>query len=421
MNLETAELDRRLTDPGAFASEGVPWEVFRELRATDPVHWTEGHLSRGFWSVTRHADIQSVLRDPDTFSSERNGMILPVTREAEKATPESKGCGIVMFNSDEPRHRDIRVQFDRVWSVSEVRRVEDMTRRIIREVLAAAAPQGQCDFVRDVAMRIPVEAICELMGVPIEDVDKILGFAHMAMFPADPEYNTGDVGETSMRGFALITEYCTKLALQRRETPTDDVSSVVGNLRLYDHPLTDAELGWNASQFVLGGLETTRNALSGGVLMLMEHPDQFELLRSDPSLIPGAVEETLRWVSPGTHLLRTATKAVELGGKQIQEDDWVVLWLCSGNHDEAVFEKPEAFDITRNASRHVAFGHGPHFCIGRNLARMEMRIFFEELGRALPNMRLAGPVERVASNQLAGIKSMPITFTPSTPGYLDAA
>ncbi len=218
--------------------------------------------------------------------------------------------------------------------------------------------------------------------------------------------------QTAMMGGMHLFTYCLELAKQRRENPGHDLLSVIGNARLDGELLNDMEIGHNAVMFVLGGLETTRNAISGGVLELMRNPDQWRRLAQEPALMSSAIEEILRWTSPITHIMRTATRDFDWRGRKIRDDDWIVIWNPSANRDEDVFADPYRFDIARTPNYHLAFGQGEHFCIGSHLARLELRLMLEEVMRRMPDIRLAGEVERLTSIQVAGIKHMPVKFTP---------
>ena len=399
------EFDRHLTDPDRFKA-GVPHEIFSRLRVEDPIHWTVGHLSRGFWSITRYKDIETIYLDPQTFSSERQGIVLPPTRESEAVPPEAKGCGLVMFAVDPPRHRDYRRLFDPKCAEKTIATFESCVRRVIKEVIASVG--DSCDFVHDLALHVPSIVICEFMGIPEEDRRPLMRWTEQAIFPADEDLRVGSRVESAVNGFEKVTQYSLELALKRRAQPTDDLTSTIANGRIDGELLSDAELSWNVAQFIMGGLETTRNAISGGTLAFIQNPQQLRLLRNDPSMMKSAIEEILRWSTPSTHNLRTATRDVEFNGHEIKENQWVVLWLASANRDENFFADPFKFDITRKNNRHMAFGHGPHFCMGRLLARLEIKIVFEELLRAFSSIELAGPTEYVASNLIAGLKRMPV-------------
>ena len=276
------------------------------------------------------------------------------------------------------------------------------------------ASRGECDFVVDVAARLPMGIICEMMDIPRANWESMFKWGNMVIGGEDPEYQVGGSAMgTAMEGGMQIFMLCSELAKYRRDHPGQDLLSVIATARLDGELLNDMEIGHNAVMFVLGGLETTRNAISGGVLELIRNPDQFKRLAENPSLMPTAIEEILRWTSPITHIMRTATRDFEWRGKKIRDDDWVVIWNPSANRDQDAFPDPYRFDITRNPNYHLAFGQGEHFCIGSHLARLELRLMLEEVMRRMPDLRLAGEVERLTSFQVAGIKHMPVAFTPS--------
>jgi cytochrome P450 len=403
-----------LTDPECFARQD-PHPVWQRLRTEDPIHWTTGRrIQRGFWSITRYEDALTVYRDPITFSSQRYSVGLPSNSEAEAMlSPEMRGCGQMLIGTDPPRHSAMRRQFNGAFLPRAVAQLEASGRRIVSEVLDAVAGRGECDFVVDVAARLPMAIICEMMAIPRADWESMYKWANMVIGGEDPEYQVGGSAmQTSMMGGMHLFTYCLELAKLRRDKPGRDLLSVIGTARLGGELLNDMEIGHNAVMFVLGGLETTRNAISGGVLELMRNPDQWERLAQNPALMPTAIEEILRWTSPITHIMRTATRDFEWRGRRIHDDDFIVIWNPSANRDEEVFADPYRFDITRTPNYHLAFGQGEHFCIGSHLARLELRLMLEEVMRRMPDLRLAGEVERLTSIQVAGIKHMPVKFTP---------
>jgi cytochrome P450 len=402
-----------LTDPECFAKQD-PHPVFKRLRAEDPIHWTTGRISRGFWSITRYEDALTVYRDADRFSSQRYSVGLPSNPEAEMAiSPEMRGCGQMLIGTDPPRHNAMRRQFNGAFLPRAVAELESSGRRIVSEVIDAVAPRGECDFVVDVAAQLPMAIICEIMAIPRADWQSMFKWANMVIGGDDPEYQVGGSAmQTSMEGGMQLFMYCVNLAKQRRDNPGGDLLSVIGTAKLEGALLNDMEIGHNAVMFILGGLETTRNAISGGVLELMRNPDQWKRLAQNPALMPAAIEEILRWTSPITHIMRTATRDFEWRGRKIRDDDWIAIWNPSANRDEEVFPDPYRFDIGRKPNDHLAFGQGEHFCIGSHLARLELRQMLEEVMRRMPDLALAGEVERLTSIQVAGIKHMPVKFTP---------
>jgi cholest-4-en-3-one 26-monooxygenase len=403
-----------LTDPECFAKQD-PHPVFKRMRAEDPIQWTTGRISRGFWSITRYEDALSVYRDAETFSSQRYSVGLPSNPEAEQMlSPEMRGCGQMLIGTDPPRHNAMRRRFNGSFLPRAIAGLESSSRPIVSEIIDGVAPRGQCDFVVEVAARLPMAIICEMMAIPRADWESIFQWANMVIGGEDPEYQVGGSAlNTSMEGGMQLFMYCLNLAKNRRDNPGGDLLSVIGTAKLDGILLNDMEIGHNAVMFVLGGLETTRNAISGGVLELMRNPDQWKHLAQTPALMPTAIEEILRWTTPITHIMRTATRDFQWRGRQIHDDDWIAIWNVSANRDEEAFADPYRFDITRNPNYHLAFGQGEHFCIGSHLARLELRLMLEEVMRRMPDLRLAGEVERLKSFQVAGIKHMPVAFTPS--------
>ena len=403
-----------LTDPECFARQDFH-PFFKRLREEDPIHWTQGRLKRGFWSITRYEDALTVYRDPLTFSSQRYSVGLPSNQEAEQMlSPEMRGCGQMLIGTDPPRHNAMRKRFNDSFLPRSVAQLEASGRSLVGEIIDAVASRGECDFVVDVAARLPMGIICEMMDIPRANWESMFKWGNMVIGGEDPEYQVGGSAMgTAMEGGMQIFMLCSELAKYRRDHPGQDLLSVIATARLDGELLNDMEIGHNAVMFVLGGLETTRNAISGGVLELIRNPDQFKRLAENPSLMPTAIEEILRWTSPITHIMRTATRDFEWRGKKIRDDDWVVIWNPSANRDQDAFPDPYRFDITRNPNYHLAFGQGEHFCIGSHLARLELRLMLEEVMRRMPDLRLAGEVERLTSFQVAGIKHMPVAFTPS--------
>lgn len=405
------DLDRQLTDPDFFRT-GNPHATLRRLRLEDPVHWTQGDLSRGFWSVTKYADVAAVAADPRTFSSQAAGVALPSSRQMEQISPQAMGCGESMIMTDPPRHIAMRKAFNRIFLPRAVAAQEASGRKLVAEILAEVLPRGQCDLVVDVAVKLPMAFICEMMAIAREDWERMYLWGNMAAGAEDPEFQVGSALDTRREGNSSIFKYCAELARERRGGGGEDLLSVIGNAEIDGRQLNWRELGHNGGLFVLGGLETTRNAISGGILALIENPHEAQRLRSTPSLMHSACEEVLRWTSPITQLMRVAMRDVEVRGKKIREGDRVVIWHASANRDEEVFPDAFRFDVGRSPNEHLAFGRGEHFCIGAHLARLELRLMLEAVLREMPDIRLAGPIERLRSNVIAGIKHMPVRFTP---------
>src|SRR5215469_3848668 len=326
-------IDVALSDPGFFVDHD-PHPLWKELRENDPIHWTEG-LGKPFWSVTRYDDIISVVGKPTLFSSAYL-IGLPSSPEMEQVTPEMLGSGEMMLMTDPPLHGAMRRAFNRLMLPRAVGRFEIPGPQLVTEILDEALSRGECDFVLDVAARLPMAFICEIMGIPRSDWSDMFKWGNMIAGNEDPEYQveSGSPVDTRMEGTVSIGKYCANASLERRGGDGEDLLSVLGNARINGRLLTDRELAHNGLLYVGAGLETTRNAISAGLLALLEHPVELDLLLNDESLLPTAVEEILRWSSPVTHFARVAMKDTELGGKQIHAGDRVVLWFPSGNRDE---------------------------------------------------------------------------------------
>jgi cytochrome P450 len=405
-------IDQALSDPEFFVDHD-PHPLWRQLREEDPVHWTRDSL-KGFWSVTRYVDIIGVVSAPALFTSAQL-ISVPTTPELEQLTPEMLGSGEMMLMTDPPLHGAMRRAFNRLMLPRAVGRFEVPGPRLVREILDQALARGECDFVLDVAARLPMAFICEIMGIPRVDWPDMFKWGNMIAGNEDAEYQveSGSALETRQEGTVNIGEYCVKAALERRGGDGEDLLSVLGNAQINGRLLTDRELAHNGLLYVGAGLETTRNAISAGLLALVEHPAELELLMKDETLLPTAVEEILRWSSPVTHFARVAMKDTELGGKQIRKGDRVVLWFPSGNRDGEIFRNPYTFDVRRTPNEHIAFSKGEHFCAGAHLARLELRLMLQQLLKRTKQIELNGKVERLRSNFLAGIKHMPIRFAPS--------
>jgi cytochrome P450 len=405
--MDLAAIDRALTNPGFFVNND-PHPLWEQLRREDPVHWTIG-LVRGFWSVTRYDDIVEIFSQPNLFTSTR-GLVVPSSPEMEQLTPEMMGAGQMMIMTDPPLHGAMRRAFNRLFLPRGVGRYESPGELLVHEILAAALERGRCDFVVDVAARLPMAFICEIMGIPRPDWPLMFAWGNMALGNEDPEYQTETRSplETRQQGTTSLGRYCAQLALERRGGDGDDLLSVLGNADLNGRKLTELELMHNGFQYVVGGLETTRNAISGGLLAFINDPAQWARLCTNPALLPAAIEEILRWTSPITHIARVATADAVVGGTHITAGDQLATWLPSANRDEEIFDDPYRFDIARTPNEHVALGKGEHFCAGAHLARLELRLMFDALARQVENFELTRPVERLQSNLVSGIKHMPV-------------
>jgi cytochrome P450 len=397
-----------LADHDAFVAE-VPHAAFAQLRREDPVHWNpEPDGGTGFWAVTRYEDIRTVHRDVATYSSEIGGTSL------EDLDPEQVKARKSMIDMDPPRHDELRGLIARRFTPRAVGVWEDQVRRVTRDVLdlALSDPTHPFDFVREVSSEIPMQVFAEILGVPHEERRVIIELGDRLLGNQDPEYKVPDAEAHKNLPFSSpaaleMFEFGRRLAKQRREHPQDDIIT-----QLAFEPLTQQEFDVYFVLLAAAGNETTRHTITHGLLALLEHPEEMAKLRNagdDLALRKSASEEMLRWATPVHHFRRTAAVDTELAGTKISAGDKVTTWFASGNRDESVFEDPDVFDIARTPNRHMAFGPGGiHHCMGAHLAKMEVRIAFEELLARVDAIELTGPPERLRSNFFNGIKRMPV-------------
>ncbi|WP_369382983.1 cytochrome P450 [Streptomyces sp. cg36] len=413
--LALADVD--LTDLDRFTDGVTPWRMFHTLRHQDPVHWQpEPSPNSGFWALTRHEDIVRVDRDPETFTSTRF-----VNLEELDDDQIKKRASILEL--DGVRHRALRGLLQRQFGQTVIGGYTDFLRGLTARTLDAALAQKSFDFVANVSADFPINVLARLLDVPPEDNQRLIQWGNRIIGHTDPDY--ADVllhsaaseryRDLPFRSPAAVEvfAYGRELARQRRGgAGTDLISRLVNETPRDGIPLSPQDFDNYFLLLVVAGNETTRHTISHAMLALIQHPDELDRLRRDPALIPGAVEEFLRWASPVYHFRRTASRDVALGGKRIRQGDKVVMWFASGNRDEKVFENPYAFDTTRTAIDHVTFGKGsPHLCLGNLLARTEVRVMFEELIPRLADIRLTGDVPRVRSNFVNGIKRLPVEVT----------
>jgi cholest-4-en-3-one 26-monooxygenase len=385
---------------------GVPYETFRWMRHESPVHFQEGRPGfRGFWAVTRYEDVATVSKDPMRFSSARGGTNLEDFEEEELNL-----LRLILLNMDPPQHAKFRRLVNYGFTPLVISFLEPRIRAVTTQILDKIAHRGECDFVPSVAAELPLHVIAELLGLPHEERHMLFDWTNRLIGFDDPEFDTSK--EDARIAAMEMWMYANALAEKRRAVEAHDFVSILLNAEVDGTRLTEAEFDAFFLVLAVAGNETTRNLVSGGMLALLQHPEQRARLVAEPALIPQAIEEMLRWVTPVTCFKRTATCDTVLGGQQIRENDKLVLYYASANRDESVFTDPHTFDITRSPNEHLAFGVGEHFCLGSSLARLEIRIMFTELLRRFPDMELAGPVSRLRSNFLNGIKHMPVRFSP---------
>lgn len=367
------------------------------MRAHDPVFWD---AESGVWGITRHADIKEIERKPELFSNA--GGIRPDT-----------GPIPMMIDMDDPEHAKRRKLVSRGFTPRAVRGNEDAIRRACTEIIDAVIERGECDFVRDIAAPLPMIMIGDALGVAPEDREQLLEWSDDLLKGLTGLENPA-LMEKTVAAFSGFTEYMHRIIPDRRANPTDDLISTLVHAEVDGEQLDDDSLIHESLLILIGGDETTRHVISGGMYQLLRHPDQLRALREDPSRIPTAVEEMLRWVTPIKNMARTVTRDVTFRGRELCEGQKLLLLFPSANRDEDVFDEPFRFDSTRQPNDHLAFGFGVHFCMGSNLARTELRIMFEEVLRRLPDMELVDDTEPPAraANFVSGYERMPVKFSP---------
>jgi cholest-4-en-3-one 26-monooxygenase len=385
-------------------------DVFARMRAEDPVHHYVDEDGFDYWCLTKHADVQMANRDIETFEAARGFSLIDKSADPIQLEMMSQ----ILPGLDPDRHTRFRRIVNRGFTPRTLRLIEDhlalKARRIVDEVIDL----GECEFVEDIAAALPLEAICELVGVRPEDRRMMYEWGNVMTGLDDPNIGDNDAG---MVASAEMLTYANQLRAKRLTEPRDDIVTKLTDADIDAEGLTEAEFGMFFLLLVVAGNETTRNATTHGMRALIEHPGQLDQLRLDPSRqrVERAVEEILRWSTPVLYFRRTATRDVELRGKTIKAGDRVVLWYASANRDEEAFVEPFTFDLARWPNDHLTFGGGgPHFCLGANLARMELRLIFTELVTRMTDLELAGPVEMVRSNFVAGVSSMPIRWKAPT-------
>lgn len=405
-----------ITDPDVYKG-GVPHATFQRLRDTDPVSWWEERDGSGFWAITRYADIVAANKDFRTFSS-AHGIRM---EDMDEATLEARRT---LMELDPPNHTQLRRMVHGGFTRRTVSTFERAIRELTRMILDDVLPRGRLDFVTDVARQLPMRMLGRLLGVPDTDGEWLVRQGDALIGNTDPEFTEYVVDRTDTEEYKFLPfrspvaidlfEYAQRTADARRTDPRDDIITKM----LLETPdgerLTDHEFKNFFTLMIAAGNDTTRYSIAAGLLALIDHPDQLARLREEPALMPSAVEEMLRWSTVTMHFRRTATRDVEMHGKSIRAGDKVVLWWIAGDYDERQFPDPFRFDITRDPNRHLAFGlGGPHRCLGEWLARLEMKVTFEELLPRLADIHLTGPIDRLRSNFISGIKHLPVETTLS--------
>jgi cytochrome P450 len=390
-------LDAKLLDAATFA-DGAPHALFARMRAEAPVCRQSEPSGPGFWALTRHADVLAVSRDSATFSSGRAGYMTPDMDPI--AVAQSR---LMLLGMDPPEHTRLRGLVNKGFTPRRVARLEKRIRELSAAIVDAVGPRGACDFVSEVSGELPSLLTAELMGIPPADGRRLYELTERM-------HQTGAPAEAQAAVVEMM-RYAAGVRTAKRERPADDIASVLLRAEIDGERLSDLEFDLFFLLLINAGGDTTRNLVASGMLALLRHPSELEALRCDRSLLPSAIEEMLRWCPPVVQFRRTATRDTEIRGQRIREGEKVVMFYPSANRDEELFEAPDRFAIRRTPNPHLAFGGGgAHYCLGANLARLEIRCLFDAVLDRLREIELAGPVERLHSWFIDGPRRMPVRF-----------
>ena len=393
-----------LVRPERYA-DGYPHEVFASLRQHAPVHWCELRGFAPFWAVTRHADIKYVSTHPEVFSSASRLVLGP---EADAALGAGNLPMTTVINTDPPIHREYRNMVGPYFRPKTLRDLEDRVRDVSRELLDRHARAGEAvelDFATEIASWHPLKMIAEALGIPEDDEPTVLRIANEVFGAMDPEF-----ARDRMELFQETLVFLTKLVSEKRACPRDDITSVLSQATLNGEPVNDFDIMGYLMILITAGHDTTRHSLTGGISALIEHPEQLDLLRAHPELCASAADEIVRWTTPVTQFMRTATEDCELAGQTIKAGESVCLFYASGNRDDTVFDEPFEFRVDRSPNPHLGWGIGEHYCLGANLAKMEIRVMLEELVPRLESIEMAGPKQGLHGYFVSGIKHLPIRW-----------
>lgn len=416
--MAASDYDNLLLSPDWYA-KGEYADAFRDLRDNDPVHWTHDEaFGREYWTVTRYDDVRAALENHTQLSNRWQSR---VPLKPRRHTPEERyemGFDVSIPFLDEPLHSLYRRPLNKHFSVPSVGRLAKKIDELVDEVIANVAERGECDIAEDVAKELPMRVVFSLLGVPEEEWGNLVDAAGRMGAPSDPRWNIGDSLETFKLGMSQVAEYGLTLARQRRADPQDDLVTAITRAEIDGDPLSDREVQWWIVNIIRAATETTGSAATYGLWLLLNHKDQAHRLVDDPSLSASAVEECLRMTTPSRNRLRVANEHLTIGDKEISPGDWVVLFLYSANHDERAFDDPYRFDIGRTPNEHLSFSAGIHGCLGRNLARLELRILFPKFLAAFPDVhvRPGFTPQYVRDTSSTGLRSLPVEFTPTRRG-----
>jgi cytochrome P450 len=406
---------KKIAYPETYADEKELHDIFTFMRREDPVSWVEPDQFRPFWAITKHEDIIEIEKQNELFINDPRTTLMDIP--TEDAIKEFTGGSHLLVRSlvhmDNPDHQLYRSLTQKWFAPPNLESLKKDIRNIAKEYVNKMVDHGnECDFAKDVAIFYPLRVIMSILGVPKEDEPRMLRLTQ-ELFGGRDEDMIRDESETSSESNTITDffEYFNALTEDRRKNPTNDVSSVIANAKINDEQLGHLEAMSYYIIIATAGHDTTSSSTAGGILALIENPDQLLKLKNNPSLMTSAVEETIRWVTPVKNFFRTATQNYDLKDREIKKDDSILLCYPSGNRDEEIFADPFKFKVDRSPNRHLAFGHGAHLCLGKYLAKIEMEIFYEELFKKIDNIQLNGEPEWVKASFVSGLKSLPIKYT----------
>ena len=406
---------KKIAYPETYADEKELHDIFTFMRKEDPVSWVEPDQFRPFWAITKHEDIIEIEKQNELFINDPRTTLMDIP--TEDAIKEFTGGSHLLVRSlvhmDNPDHQLYRSLTQKWFAPPNLESLKKDIRNIAKEYVNKMVDHGnECDFAKDVAIFYPLRVIMSILGVPKEDEPRMLRLTQ-ELFGGRDEDMIRDESETSSESNTITDffEYFNALTEDRRKNPTNDVSSVIANAKINNEQLGHLEAMSYYIIIATAGHDTTSSSTAGGILALIENPDQLLKLKNNPSLMTSAVEETIRWVTPVKSFFRTATQNYDLKDREIKKDDSILLCYPSGNRDEEIFDDPFKFKVDRSPNRHLAFGHGAHLCLGKYLAKIEMEIFYEELFKKIDNIQLNGEPEWVKASFVSGLKSLPIKYT----------
>ncbi|QCB49916.1 cytochrome P450 [Rhodococcus sp. PAMC28707] len=396
-----------VTDPALY-NNGIPHELFAELRKNHPVWWNEqpsgigGFEDEGYWVVSTHALVQEVSRDSDLYSSWENTAIARYSDHVPRAAIDANRG--IMLNMDAPEHTALRKIISRGFTPRAIAKLRDALSARANKIVADALTDGTGEFVADIAAELPLQAITELIGIPQEQRHKVFEWSNIMTGRDDP-----DIIGDPVAAIGQVMQYSMGLAADRRECPAEDIATALVRAQDEDGALTDLEFGYFVVLLMVAGSETTRNAITHGMMAFQDNPEQWETFRRERPKT--AIDEIIRWSSPVFSFQRTATRDTELGGQSIGKGDRLLMLYASANYDETVFEDPHTFDIGRDPNPHLGFGGtGAHYCIGANLARMEIELIYDAIAEQMPDISVIGPPSRLNSSFINSVKSLPVSY-----------